>query len=112
MPHHRSMRFALLALLAGGCAYEAGTYRSAFADFAGQRATIDCLDIAVGRAADSIARGALVQISFGNRCDHRVTVDLVSMRAVAHGATLAPYDPRGELEVASAESRQQARRPA
>ena len=34
-----------------------------------------------------------------------MTVDLVTMRAVAHGATLAPWDPRGELEVATIPAR-------
>lgn len=108
MAHHHGVRLAcLLALvsLSSGCAYEAGTFRSRAVAFDGQPVTLGCLDVAVGRARDSFAQGALVSFAFGNRCEQRVTVDLVTVRAVAHGANLVPWDPRGELAIATLPAR-------
>ena len=100
-----AVRIALALALVTGCAYDAGTFRTLGLEFDGQPLTLGCLDLSVGRARDSFAQGALVSFTFGNRCEHRVTVDLVGVRAVAHGATLTPWDPRAELAVATLPAR-------
>jgi len=104
MAHHRHVRFAFVLALTG-CAYDAGTFRGPGQEFDGQQLTLGCLDLAVGRGRDSFAQGALVSFAFGNRCDHKVTIDLVHVRAVAHRATLAIWDPRNELEIATLPAR-------
>lgn len=105
MAHHQRVRIALALALLSGCAYEAGSFRTSGSELVGQQLTLGCLDLAVGRGRDSFAQGALVSFAFGNRCEHGVTVDLVHVRAVAHRATLAVWDPRGELAVATLPAR-------
>lgn len=99
------MRTALVTLLLAGCAYDAGSFRSPLAPFSGTPITIGCLDLTVARGSDSFTRGALVEVSFGNRCDHRITLDLTSLNATAHGVRLTVWDPRRELEVAALPAR-------
>jgi hypothetical protein len=92
-------------LLATGCAYDAGSFRSIQAPFTGTKVTIGCLDMSLGYGADSFARGKLAEISFGNRCEHRIALDFVNMPAVAHGVRVPVWDPRRELEIAELPAR-------
>jgi hypothetical protein len=97
---------AVIAVAVAGCSYHAGTYADYRGGFPGTRFTTPCLDLAIGPARDPQARGPVVSYAFGNRCDHRVTLDLASVRAIARELDgrqrpLVAYDPRGEIEVAT-----------
>jgi hypothetical protein len=101
------LRTAVLASVLAGCAYQPGSFTSGpgpTAVFAGQRATIDCLDVAVARRPDHDG-SAVLQYRFGNRCNRPVTVDLARVAVVARFAdgaeeALAPYDPDQEIRPA------------
>ena len=88
--------------LASGCSgYQAGSFHYVTASFAGARATIGCLDVAVAREPD-VEGAAVLGYSFGNRCDGPETIDLgavVVRGRTASGAeiTLAPEDPDREI---------------
>ncbi len=90
-----------MALLAACYAYEPGSFRGR-EDFPGKRVELGCLDLAVAQIERPEAPGTVVQYTFGNRCDHRVGVDLATVSArgtTASGAQipLVAFDPRGEL---------------
>jgi hypothetical protein len=94
---------ATIGFLLAGCAYQAGTFDSMMRSFAGEKATIDCLDLAVERRPDLPGGQAVVAYSFGNRCDHPTVVDLASVAIVARGADgghreLTAFDPHHEIE--------------
>lgn len=102
------MRFLTAAIvssslgLTSGCSgYQAGSFHYVTAAFAGVRATIGCLDVAVAREPD-LEGAAVLAYSFGNGCDGPETIDLgavVVRGRTASGAeiTLAPEDPDGEI---------------
>jgi hypothetical protein len=106
--HVRSL--AVVAAVAA-CSYTPGSYHSTWLNliepgyaFPVHRATLGCIDLAVGRVDQSYATGPVIEYGFGNRCDRRVPVDLVSLRVIARGAdgserALVAYDPRRELRV-------------
>lgn len=90
------------ALAGAGCSYHAGSFRGPWSEFPSQRVTLGCVDLAVGRDDRGYARGPVVEYAFGNRCDHRVELDLASLRVVSRGVDgelrpLVAYDPRREL---------------
>ncbi|HWU87388.1 MAG TPA: hypothetical protein VN253_08935, partial [Kofleriaceae bacterium] len=98
------LRRAILTGALAGCAYQPGSFMHGSgpqAVFAGQRATVACLDIAVARRPD-YAASAVLQYRFGNRCNRPVQVDLRAAAVVGRLAdgreeALAPYDPRLEM---------------
>src|SRR5262245_7176995 len=97
------MRIGLVGVALAGCAYTAGSFADYRGDFAGERVALPCLDLAVVVRRDAL-EGPVVAYDVGNRCEHAVTVDLVSVRVIArdgdgHEVPLAPYDPRHELAV-------------
>lgn len=72
--------------------------------FAGQLATVECLDLAIERRADLPTGSPVLSYTFGNRCDHPVVVDLLAASVQGHTAdgrqiALNPYDPQYEIEV-------------
>jgi len=96
--------FPPLLLAVAGCAYQPGSFHSLNQPFAGQQATLDCLDLAVHRRPDLPGGGAVVSYAFGNRCDHPTVVDLATIDVFGRTddgrqLELKAYDPRHELEV-------------
>ena len=89
----------LLALLVG-CAYRAGSFSAWGHAFAGQRATLGCLDVAIDRRPDG-PLGAVLAYDLANRCDHAIRVDLSAVpvvgRTTSGNVQLVPYDPLREL---------------
>lgn len=102
------MRIVLACALAG-CAYQPGSFAYSPQDFAGQRTTVGCLDVAVDRRAD-LSIGPVLSYQFANRCDHAAVVDLGAVAVVGRNeqgadVPLRPYDPRGELHPAALDGR-------
>ena len=86
-------------VLAGlsACSYQPGSFRDRAGKWPGTATTLGCIDVAVASGDDDA-----IAYSVGNRCEHRVVVDLASVRAVArdiHGreVPLVADDPRREL---------------
>jgi hypothetical protein len=105
----RDMRIALATCALIGCAYEPGSFRYPSKTFAGQRATVGCLDVSVERRAD-LALGPVLAYQFANRCDHVAVVDLGAAVVVGRNAQgtdipLRPYDPRSELHPTALDGR-------
>ena len=101
---------SLVLLAISACTYAPGSYRPPWLlnaaqggyEFPVYRATLGCIDLAIGRVDQSYTTGPVIEYGFGNRCDRRVPLDLSSVRVVAHdldgGAReLVAYDPRHEL---------------
>jgi hypothetical protein len=112
------MRSSVVALALAACAYQPGSYRVPWTsqlpeaelpafepyDFPRQRVTLGCVDFALGRDDwwTTMATGPVIEYAFGNRCEHRVALDLGSVRVVARDRAgnaheLRAYDPHGEL---------------
>lgn len=92
---------ALISMLAG-CSpgYQPGNLIAPNAIGDGQGVTVDCLDIAVDLGSDPKVREdhPVVEISFANRCEVPVKVDLTRMKVTARYPDgtlheLTPYDP-------------------
>lgn len=101
------MKIALLCALVG-CAYEPGSFHYT-QDFAGQRATVGCIDIAIERRAD-LSMGPVLAYQFANRCDHQAVVDLGGVAVLGRNdqgidVALRPFDPHGELHPAALDGR-------
>lgn len=103
------MRNAVLCCALAGCAYKPGSFAYSDQAFAGTRASVGCLDVAVQRRPD-LPIGSVLAYEFANRCDHAVPIDLARVRV--RGRTmqgvevdLRPYDPRGELKVVELDGR-------
>jgi hypothetical protein len=97
-----------------GCGYRAGSFSGPGGPFAGERAVVGCLDVAVAAHRDVAAEGPVIAYEFGNRCDRPVTVDLggVIVRgrtAAGREIELAPYDPERALRPARLEARRSGR---
>ena len=65
--------------------------------------TSGCLDLAVASSEEADVNDPVVAYSLGNRCDHRLEVDLATIRVVGRDASghenkLVAFDPRGELQ--------------
>lgn len=87
----------IVVLLAVGCGYRPGSFAHFSAPFAGERVRTRCLDVAV-RSAGRSAEGDVVGLTFGNRCDRGVWIDVGAVRV--HGrypdgstVALAAFDP-------------------
>ncbi len=98
-----SLLAPLLALAATGCiSYTPGSFRSPFGGaFPGVHSAIGCLDLALAQRFEPIARGPVIEYSFGNRCVSSVTVDLatapVVVRRYGRDEALLIVDPRREV---------------
>lgn len=94
------MRGIWVVATLAGCAYRGGSFSAWGHDFAGQHATLGCVDVAIDRRPDG-PLGAVLAYDLGNRCDHAVRVDLSSAAVLGRTATgnveLSPYDPLREL---------------
>lgn len=102
----------LIALPAamGGCAYNGGSFTYGLSPFVGDRATVGCLDVAVVRRADLPAGGAALGYMFGNRCDHPMPLDLLSVNVIGRTADgreveLLPFDPGHDIRPLSIDGR-------
>ena len=92
----------IVCAVASGCAYKAGSFSHSQTYFAGQRASVGCLDLAVERRPDLPEGGTVLGYSVGNRCDRAATIDLRAVRVEGRtfdgqSAVLIPFDPRGEI---------------
>src|SRR5580692_1907149 len=103
-----SMRIALVLLLAA-CGYRAGSFHDFFQPehWDGTHVTLGCLDLAMTATTDvAVPDQPVVSFEFGNRCEHRVVVDLGAVHVVAtntHGQDVAliACDPRQEIHQAT-----------
>jgi hypothetical protein len=96
--------FAALAACRG---YQPGTLQ---VQQHGELRTVGCLDIAVAPLDDAAADGPVASISFANRCDAAVQIDLAALRATgvfaARGAVpLQMFDPAGVVRAGMLEAR-------
>ena len=96
----RSVRAIWVLAAVGGCSYRAGAFSALGHDFAGQRVSVGCFDLAVARRPDG-PLGAVLAYDIGNRCDTPVSLDLASVPVVGlvdnASIELTAYDPRAEL---------------
>ena len=89
--------------ITAACGYRAGSFAGPRGLFAGTPSTVDCLDIAVSREADSDV-GPVLAFDFGNRCAHPIVVDFqhAHVEAVTVDGQRIPldaYDPDGGIVV-------------
>ncbi|HVK75473.1 MAG TPA: hypothetical protein VM734_19220 [Kofleriaceae bacterium] len=113
------MRAVHLALATGtlaGCFsnYQPGSFATGGVPFAGERATIGCLEVAVSASRDPVARGPVVSYEFGNRCDRAIPVDLGAVRVTGRTAAgeevaMSAFDPHRELRAAPLDARRAGR---
>jgi hypothetical protein len=91
------------AVVVAGCAYHPGSFRDHDGPWPGTALTSGCLDLAVASNDEADVNDPVVAYSVGNRCDHRLEVDLAALRVVGRDAsgregTLVAFDPRAELQ--------------
>jgi hypothetical protein len=106
--------FVALGLTLVGCAYQAGSFRTADGTFAGVHTTVDCLDLAIERRADLATGDAVLAYAFGNRCDHPATVDLADVAVYGrtedgHTVELTAFDPGHEIATLQLDGRETGR---
>jgi hypothetical protein len=98
--------WSLAALVA--CAYRPGSFSAWGHEFAGQRATLGCLDVAIERRTDSVT-GSVLAYDLANRCDHALVVNLHDVSVVAKTTdgevAMIPYDPEHELRAKALDGR-------
>lgn len=92
-----------------GCAYQPSSFKFQGTEFAGEHVKIGCLDLGIARRAD-LDGAAVIAYRFGNRCHDATTIDLAKLRVTGRTeagteVTLAPYDPKRELEPLSLDGR-------
>jgi hypothetical protein len=111
---HRGFGFAAAVSLVAACGYRAGSFTGPNGRFAGEQATVGCLDVGVSSYASAEAEGPVIAYEFGNRCDRPTPVDLGAV--IVRGRTesgreieLAPFDPDAELRPARLEARRTGR---
>lgn len=105
----------VLPALAAGCAYHPGSFHEPMGpEFAGERVTVGCLDVAVARHDDAVVEGPAIAYEFGNSCDAPARVDLGAI--VVTGRTTSgrevamyPYDPDGVIRPGRLEARRYGR---
>lgn len=103
---------ALIAVAAAaGCGgYHAGSFAGVTGEFTGERRTVGCLDLAVAPVDDAAAEGPVAAITFANRCEAAVVVDLPSIRATGRGldgreVAMGVFDPDREIRAGLLEAR-------
>lgn len=80
-----------------GCGYNQGAFDAAgIGAHPPARVQLGCLDIGVGLHDRSSARAPTLRVGLGNGCDHRIRIDLASIRAEGRDGrgnrvALAPY---------------------
>ena len=102
---------ALILVAVVGCSYSPDSFSYPGRYFAGQRVTVGCLDISIDRRADFKENVAVIDYSFGNRCDEPVVIDLgrvpvVGRTEAGEELTLTPYDPNFEIRPLKLDARQ------
>jgi hypothetical protein len=95
------MRILLLLCAASCAAYRPGSFATERGRFAGEHATVGCLDVAVSQRT-RVAYAAVLDITFGNRCSHPATVDLAAMNVVGRSedgreVAMVAHDPNHEI---------------
>jgi hypothetical protein len=106
----RRTGLVVLGLSLAACAYQPSSFRArSQGAFAGERATVGCLDIAVAAHRDAAIRQA-VEVQFANRCDRAVLVDFTALRAEGRGDgghryAMSIHDPRREIRALELEAR-------
>lgn len=108
-----------LLLVAIGCLASAGACRgyqpgTLTPESSGEVRTVGCLDVAVSSVRDAAAVGPVAGITFANRCDAAVRVDLGAIRAVGEYYAgerhpMALFDPNREVRPGMLEARAIAR---
>ncbi len=96
----------LAPFVVAGCSYKPSSFDYYWHPFAGQRVVGACLDLGVGRDDQGYTLGPVINYTFGNRCEHRVMLDLANVRVVARGIDgaaipLHAYDPNAEIRSAA-----------
>jgi hypothetical protein len=91
----------MIFALAGCGGYRPGSFSYSGQSFAGERATIGCLDVSVATRTRS-AKAAVIVYDFGNHCDHPTTVDLAAVSVVGRttdgrDVPMFAHDPNHEL---------------
>jgi len=93
---------ALLGVVVTGCqTYRPGSFRYRSLPFPEARVTVACLDLGIQRRSDYEGQ-AVLEYTFGNRCEHAQQIDLAYARVVGRDDegnehVLTPFDPRGEI---------------
>lgn len=106
------MRIAFAALILIGCGYHPGSFSGA-QSYAGTRATVGCLDLAIARRAD-LQDAVVLDYQFGNRCTKPTPVDFAGVTVIARTregteVRLAPYDPEHQIEAMRVDGRLEGR---
>jgi hypothetical protein len=94
------MRRIAITLAYAGCAYGVSSYRDLTtfdSPWWGAHVVLACLDVSILPVHDAVAPDPVFALHFGNRCDHRVAIDLAAVRVVAGERVLSPHDPQHEL---------------
>jgi hypothetical protein len=104
------MRVVLAVATLAGCAYHPGSFTPPGGQLKapGRQMTIGCIDLAIDRRAD-FEESAVLEYSFGNRCNQPATLDFTSLAVWATTESgeqrLYPYDPRSEISQLPIEGR-------
>lgn len=107
----RTLAALLTAAAIAGCGgYKAGSFRALSGSFAGEHRTVGCLDLAVEPVSDAAAAGLVAGITFANRCDVAVVLDLLAIEAVGRDLDgreipMTAFDPDRELRPGLLEAR-------
>jgi hypothetical protein len=93
------MRVGILMAVVG-CAYQPGSFSIVGAPFSGPHVALGCIDLSVDRRPD--VSPPIVRYMFANGCNHRVTLDLATVRVVGrdhdgHQLAMTAYDPHHEI---------------
>jgi len=95
-----------LVLLAAACMPE--PYVAGMLEAPGVQ--LGCLDVAVLRGERPEAQGPVAVVELGNRCEHRIHVDLGKLRVIGidrdgRRFPLQPYDPNREIRPLAMDAR-------
>jgi hypothetical protein len=111
MPSMRTLVTLLAAATIAGCGgYRAGSFAGLGGSFAGERRTVGCLDLAVAPVDDAAAAGPVAAITFANRCDAGVVIDLTAIAATGRDlggreVAMGRFDPDREIGAGLLEAR-------
>lgn len=81
------MRVASLLLIGlAGCSYRGGFEMAGVGPHPPVRTQLGCLDLGVGMHHITSASAPVLRYGFGNRCDHRIRLELASLNVVGRAA--------------------------